>query len=164
MILTTCSASIVSLTLPTESLDTRAIFVVAAFMVYGFEERFQNPTDFKPFPELALSVFQRLDSAQKFAVTAVVKQEAEVTAGRDWETVSWEQYVCQRGSSAWQCGWDIACLLMHWYSEHRLPSARTNQALQLERRCATFTDKVSSVARSVAPIHNADSTLPRYRS
>lgn len=140
--LATFSASIVNLMLPAEPLDGHAVFIVAALMVFGFEDHFQNPADFKPFPQLALDVFHRLDPAQKFAVAEVLKGEAAVTANRGWETVSWEQYMYQRSFTAWQCGWDIACLLMHWYSEGRLPSARTNQSLQLNRQCAAFTDKV----------------------
>ena len=158
MVLTTFSASIVSLTLPTEPLDTRAVFVAAAFLIYGFEDRFQDPADFKPLPQLALSIFERLNPAQKFAVAAVLEQEAEMMANRNWGTFAWEQYACQRTSTAWRCGWDIACLLMHWYLEDRLPPARTNQSLQLEYEYAAFIDKVGYIS---TPIEDAGLKLSR---
>jgi hypothetical protein len=133
--------SIASLTLPTEPLDAHAIFVVAAFMISGFEECFKTP-ELESFPQLALEVFRRLDPAQKCAVSAVLKEEAETTARRCWESVCWNEYIYHRGSTARHCGLEIARLLMHWSSQDRLPSPKSNQPLQLETVRAGFADKV----------------------
>lgn len=116
------------------------IFALSAYFVDGFQERYQQAVASESACGLARHVYSRLTSAQRAAVADVCESEYRIVSSLQFATLA--DRIVYRAAILKEVLTCAAKLLMHWYSEERLPPHRTNQSLAVNSQIQCL-DKVS---------------------
>lgn len=103
------------------------LFALTAHFIWGFQERYQQTVASKSASGLARLVHSRLTPAQRAAVADVCESEYRIVSSLKFATLA--DRLVYRASILKECLTCVAKLIMHWYSEERLPPHRTNQSL-----------------------------------
>lgn len=100
------------------------LFALAAHFIWGFQERYQLAVPSKSPSGLAKHVHSRLTSAQRAAVANVCESEYRIVCSLKFATLA--DHIHYRAAILKECLTCMARLIMHWYSEERLPPHQTN--------------------------------------